>query len=218
MHPELDPAEKDIHGPGLQGRKHNPLPLSLKLVLRERVAVEMQYSPARCLEAKPFVASKMAVSLKVPDDLVSPVSENRHILPTHSAVELAQLVCSISGPGDEELSKLADSVPLLHLEGASRAHPSPRLLNISVLSTGVCWSVTRCCCCSVDGPRLSLSNTSIKLCKQITDGETQNYGVIRNSSGVLTGHQWTQELILLLFHYGTAERHQLKPCGPNHRR
>ena len=33
----------------------------------------------------------------------------------------------------------------------------------------------------------------------------QNYGVIRNSSGVLTGHQCTQELILLLLHYGTAE-------------
>ena len=93
--------------------------------------------PARCLEAKPLVASEMAVSLKVPDDLLSSVSENGHILRTHSAIELAQLVCSISGPGDEELNQLADSVPLLQFEGASGAHPSPRLFNISVLSAGV---------------------------------------------------------------------------------
>ena len=137
MHLESGPPKKDIRGPGLQGGKHNLLSLSLKLVFREWVAVEIQHPPARCLEAKPLVASEMAVSLKVPDDLVSSVSENRHILPTHSAIKLAQLVCSISGPGDEELSQLADSVPLLHFEGASGAHPSPRLFNISVLPTGV---------------------------------------------------------------------------------
>ena len=123
--------------PDYKGSKHNLLSLSLKLVFREWVAVEVQHPPARCLEAKPLVASKMTVSLKVPDDLVFSVSENGHILPTHSAVELAQLVCSISGPGDEELSQLADSVPLLPSKGASGAHPSPRLLNISVLCTGV---------------------------------------------------------------------------------
>ena len=109
--------------PDYKGCKHNLLSLSLKLVLREWVAVEIQHPPARCPEGKPLVPSKMAVSLEVPADLVSSVSKNGHILPTHPAVELAQLVCSISGPGDEELSKLADSVP-------------PRLLNISVLSTG----------------------------------------------------------------------------------
>ena len=115
----------------------------------------------------------MAVSLKVPDDLVSPVSENRHILPTHSAVELAQLVCSISGPGDEELSKLADSVALLHLEGASRAHPSPRLLNISVLSTGVCCvSHTLLLLLRRRWPPTESIQHFFKLCKQITDGET----------------------------------------------
>ena len=64
------------------------------------------------------------------------MSENGHILPTHSAIKLAKLVCSISGPGDEELSQLADSVSLLHFEGASGAHPSPRLFDISVLSSG----------------------------------------------------------------------------------
>ena len=105
--------------PDYKGSKHNLLSLSLKLVFREWVAAEVQHPPARCLEAKPLVASKMTVSLKVPDDLVSSVNENGHILPTHSAVELAQIVCSISGPGDEELSQLADSVPLLHFEGAS---------------------------------------------------------------------------------------------------
>ena len=113
------------------------LSLSLKLVFREWFAVDVQHPPARCLEAKPLIASKMAVSSKVPGDLVSYVNENRHIFPTHSAKNHAQLVCSISGPGDEEPSQLADSVPLLHFEGASGAHPSPRLFHISVLSTGV---------------------------------------------------------------------------------
>ena len=73
----------------------------------------------------------------MPDFLVSSVSEKQYILPTHSAVKLNQLVCSISGPGNKELSQLAKSLPLLHLEGTSRAHPSPRLLDIGVLSTCV---------------------------------------------------------------------------------
>ena len=122
--------------PDYKGSKHNLLSLSLKLVLREWVAVEVQHSPARCLEVKPLVASEMAVSLKVPDDFVSSLSEKGHIRSTHSAIKLAQLVCSISGPGDEELSQLADSVLLLHFKSASGAHPSPRLFSIRVLSTG----------------------------------------------------------------------------------
>ena len=116
--------------------KHTLLSLSLKLVFREWVAVEVQHPPAKCLEEKPLITSKMPVSLKVPDDLVCSVNENGHILPTHSGMKQAQLVCSISRPGDEELSQLADGVPLLHFEGVSGAHPSPRLFNISVLSTG----------------------------------------------------------------------------------
>ena len=137
MHPESGPPEKDIRDPGLQGGKQNFLSLSLKLIFREWVAVEVQHPPTRCLEAKPLAASEMAVSLKMADDLVSSVSENRHILPTHSAIKLAQLVCSISGPGDEELSQLANCAPLLLFEGASRAYPSTRLFDISVFSTGV---------------------------------------------------------------------------------
>ena len=65
----------------------------------------------------------------MPYDPISSVSNDRHILPTHSAIEFAQLLCSISGPGNEELSQLTNSVPLLHLEGTSGTHPSPRLLN-----------------------------------------------------------------------------------------
>ena len=137
-HPELHPPEKDIHGPGLQERKHNSLSLSLKLVFRERVPVKIQHPPTRSLEAKPLIARKMAVSLKVPDDLVLPMRTNQHILPTQSAVKLAQLICSISGFGDEKLSQLPNSVPLFLLEGASGAHPSTRLFTISVLSTSVC--------------------------------------------------------------------------------
>ena len=159
--------------PDYKGRKHNSLPLSLKLVLRERVPVKIQHPPTRCLETKTLIARKMAVSLKVPDDLVLPVRTNRHILPTHSAIKLAQLICSISGPGDEELSKLTDSVPLLHLEGASRAHPSPRLLSISVLSTGVCRvSHTRLLLLWHRWPLTEFAQHLIKLYKQITDGET----------------------------------------------
>ena len=123
--------------PDYKRGKHNLLSLSLKLVFREWNAVEVQHPPTRCIEAKPFVASEMLVSLKVPDYLVSSVSENRHILQTHSAIKLAQLVCSISGPGDEELSQLVNSVPLLHFECASGGHPPPRLFDISVFSTGV---------------------------------------------------------------------------------
>ena len=115
----------------------------------------------------------MAVSLKVPDDLILPVRTNRHILPTHSALELAQLVCSISGPGDEKLSQIPNSVPLFHLEGASGAHPSPRLLNISVLSTGVCCvSHTLLLLLRHRWPLTEFAQHLIKQYKQITDGET----------------------------------------------
>ena len=158
--------------PDYKGRKHNSLPLSLKLVFRERVPVKIQHPPTRCLEAKPLVARKMAVSLKVPDDLVLPVRTNRHILPTHSAIKLAQLICSISGPGDEKLSQLPNSVSLLHLEGASRAHTSPRLLNISVLSTGVCCVSHTLLLLRRRWPPTESIQHLIKLCKQITDGET----------------------------------------------
>ena len=136
MHPETDPPEKDILGPRLQGGKHNSLSLSLKFVFGKWVAVEIQHPPTRCLEAKPLIASETPLSSKRPDYLVPSVSENRHILPTHSAIILAQLVCSISGPVDDELSQIANNV-LLHFEKASGAHPSPRLVDIGVLSTGV---------------------------------------------------------------------------------
>ena len=79
----------------------------------------------------------MAVSLKMPYHLIYSVDKDRHILQKHCAIELAQLICSISGPGNEELCQLANSVPLLHLEGTSGAHPSPRLLDIGVLSACV---------------------------------------------------------------------------------
>ena len=159
--------------PDYKGRKHNSLPLSLKLVLKERVPVKIQHPPTRCLETKLLIAKKRALSFKVPDDLVLPVRTNRHILPTHSAIKLAPLTCSISGPGDETLSQLPNSVPLLHLEGASRAHPSPRLLSISVLSTGVCRvSHTRLLLLWHGWPLTEFAQHLIKLYKQITDGET----------------------------------------------
>ena len=115
----------------------------------------------------------MAVSLKVPDDLVLPVRTNRHILPTQSAVKLAQLICSISGPGDEKLSQLPNSVPLFHLDGASGAHPSTRLFSISVLSTSVCRvSHTRLLLLWHRWPLTEFAQHLIKLYKQVTDGET----------------------------------------------
>ena len=40
-HPESNPPDKDIPGPGLQGGKHDLFSLSLKFVLREWVAVEV---------------------------------------------------------------------------------------------------------------------------------------------------------------------------------
>ena len=119
----------------------------------------------------------MAVSLKVPVDLVLPVRTNQHILPKHSAIELDQLICSISGPGDEKLSQLPNSVPLLHLEGASGVHPSTRLFSISVLSTGVCRvSHTRLLLLWHRWPLTDFAQHLIKLYKQITNNETTELG------------------------------------------
>ena len=115
----------------------------------------------------------MAVSLKMSDDFVLPVRTNRNILPAHSAIELAQLICSVSGPGDEKLSQLPNSVSLLHLEGTSRAHPPTRLLRISVLSTGICRvTYTRLLQLSHGRPLTEFAQHLIKLCKQIANHET----------------------------------------------
>ena len=123
--------------PDYKGVRHILHSLSLEFLFGERVAVEVWHPLTRCLEAKLLIASEMAVSLKMPDCFIPSVSMNQHILPTHPAVKLAQIICSISGPGNEELSPLANSVPFFHLEGTSGAHPSPRLLDISVRSTCV---------------------------------------------------------------------------------
>ena len=73
----------------------------------------------------------------MPYYLISSTSKDRHIFRTHSAIEIVQLICSTSGPGNGELCQHANSVPLLHLEGAPGVHPSPILLDIGVLSTCV---------------------------------------------------------------------------------
>ena len=115
----------------------------------------------------------MAVSLKMSDDFVLPMRTNRNILPAHPAIKLAQLICSISGPGDEKLSQLPNSVSLLHLEGASGAHPPTRLFRISVLSTGICRVThTRLVLLWHGRPLTEFAQHLIKLCKQITNHET----------------------------------------------
>ena len=107
------------------------------------------------------------------DDFVLPVRTNRIILPAHSAIKLAQLICSISGPGDEKLSQLPNSVSLLHFEGASVAQPPTRLLRISVLSTGICRVThTKLLLLWHGRPLTQFAQHLIKLCKQITDNET----------------------------------------------
>ena len=104
---------------------------------------------------------------------VLPVRTNRNILPAHPAVKLAQLICSISGPGDEKLSQLPNSVSLLHLEGASGSHPPTRLFRISVLSTGICRAThTRLLLLWHGRPLTEFAQHLIKLCKQITNHET----------------------------------------------
>ena len=167
MHLELDPPEKIFTVPDYKGRQHNSLSLSLKLVFREWVPVKVQHMPTRSLKAKPLIARKMAVSLKVPDDLVLPMRTNRHILPTHSSIKLAQPIWSISGPGDEKLSQLPNSVPLFHLEGASGAHPSTRLFSISVpFSTGVCCVSHTLLLLRHGRPLVKFAQHLIKFCKQ----------------------------------------------------
>ena len=94
MHPESRPPKKDFLGPG---GELIFLSLSLKLVFREWVAVKVQHPPTSCLEAQPMIASEKAVSLKRPDYLVSSVSENRHVVPQHSATKLSLFAASV-GP------------------------------------------------------------------------------------------------------------------------
>ena len=143
-HPESGHPEKDILVPDQKGAS---IIFSCCLSSLSSGSGLPSKSNTRCLGAKPLVASEMAVSLRVPDYFVSSVNDNGHILPTHSAIKLAQLVCSISGPGFEELSQLADSLPLPHFEdasgGCSTSVSSPL---VSVVSG------TRCCCCGTDGP------------------------------------------------------------------
>ena len=108
--------------------------------------------PSKSNTRQPLVASEMTVSLKVPDDLVSSMSENGHILPKHSAIKPAQLACSISGRGDEELSQLADSVPFFILKVRLERN---RLRGCSISVSSPLVSVVsgrRCCCCDTDGP------------------------------------------------------------------
>ena len=126
----------------------------------------------------------MAVSLRIPDYLISSVSKNQHIIPTHPAVKLPQIFCSISWPGNGELSQLANSVPPLHLESASGAHPSPRLLDIGVLSTCVrCFRHTLLLMWH-GCPLCYLVQHFIQLQQQRKDMvRPKNCGVIRNSSG-----------------------------------
>ena len=107
------------------------------------------------------------------DDFVLPVSTNRNILPAHPAIKLAQLICSISGPGDEKLSQLPNSLSLLHLEGASGAHPPTRLFHISVLSTGICRVTHTMLLLLRHGrPLTEFAQHLIELCKQKTNHET----------------------------------------------
>ena len=115
----------------------------------------------------------MAVSLEMSDNFVLPVCTNRHVLPANSAVELAQFICSNTGPGDKKLSQFPNSVSLLHFEGASGSHPPTRLFHISVLPTGICrvthtmlllWRHGR--------PLIEFAEHLIKLCKQKTNHET----------------------------------------------
>ena len=112
----------------------------------------------------------------MPDDFVLPVRTNRNILPAHPAKKLAQLICSISGPGDEKLSQLPNSVSLLHLEGASGAHPPTRLFRISVLSTGICRVTHTWLLLLWHGwPLTEFAQYLIKLCKQTTNHETTEF-------------------------------------------
>ena len=175
-HLESGPPENDILGPGLQERQAY-FSLAVSRVRLRGVGCRQSLTHAN------QVSRGETVDLERNDGVLEnaglSVSEDQHILPTDSALKLAQLVCSISGPGDEELSQLTNSVTLLHFEGSSGAHPSPRLVDISVLSTGVLCVRHKLLLMQHGKPLVQLvqhpikSSTSSSSDNKITHGETQ---------------------------------------------
>ena len=174
--PEAGLFEMDNSGPELQGGKQKPLSLSFKFVFGNWLSSISNTCETADLERNGDVLGNF-------EFFITAVCEDRHFLPTRYAIKLAQLVCSISRPGNEELSQLANSVSLLVFESGPGAHPSPRLFNISLFATCIGW--VRHTLLLLPHWRLlpQVVQHLIKLWQQETHKEPKSYRVIKNSSG-----------------------------------
>ena len=132
-------------------------PLSLQLILVQRISVKILHVPPRCFEPPALITGKLTTPLKRPHHFMMPMCQQRDNFPAHRTVKRLGILAASDGPVTKILpSSLTPYNFFNRIVFFDRI--LRRLLLVFVSSPLVFDVSTLCGLC--DGPCFSLSSTS----------------------------------------------------------
>ena len=110
---------------------------------KKRVFLKVQYRPTRCLQSQSLVTGKMLDTLKVPQDFMWAVCQNRNVFAAVATMEVARFSSRIRSSSGEEPTDVICSPHLLHFLRALWSHTTTGWLTsdlsalVSLVSTTI---------------------------------------------------------------------------------
>ena len=94
--------------------------LPLQLIIAQWIFVEIQHVPPRCFKAQMFISGKAPSLLEIPQHFMISMREDRNVLPTSPAKEVAWFGVGVCWSCHKEPAEVTCTVHFLHFENFVR--------------------------------------------------------------------------------------------------